>query len=96
MQKRSLGDVSQLSLSSDITAYSNISISSRCFEVIPLEPGERVQENPGESVSCQSGVKRSELNATRIFQASERTRRAGSVGCLFFGDFLFAQKESHI
>ena len=61
------------SWSSYITAYSNISVSSRCFEVIPLEPGERVRENPGESGSCLSGVKRSELAATRIFQASERT-----------------------
>jgi hypothetical protein len=60
----------------------------------PLEPGERAKENPGKSVSCLSGVKRSELNATRIFQASERALQGGFLGCLFFGDFFFAQKES--
>jgi hypothetical protein len=69
-----------------------IYLISEYYGTFPFEPGERVQENPGESGGCLSVVSSA---AARIFQASERTRRAGSVGCLFFGDFLFAQKESH-
>jgi hypothetical protein len=61
----------------------------------PLEPGEGAQENSGRSVSCLSGVKRSELNATRIFLASERTLQGGVMGCIFFGYFLWACKESN-
>ena len=59
--------------------------------VCPLEPGERVQENPGESVVCLSEVKRSEFRRGPDF-SSERTNPSGRVhGVPFLWSFLLTQ-----
>jgi hypothetical protein len=66
------------------------------FSSFPLEPGERVRENPGESGVCLSGVKRSEFSRGPDFPNERTYPQGGFTGCLFFGDFLLAPKESHM
>ena len=61
--------------------------------VCPLEPGERVLGNPGESGVCLSGVKRSEFSRGPDFPSERTDPKGGFTGCLFFRPFFWQQKK---